>query len=215
VEDDDFCEEVQDVGCAQTDAQLTEERLLFIRTGTEMEWYGIWYGIRRKGKELVQHQTCCFGINHFTHLSDHHLYMVDVVSEVGQPLEPVLHASENIGENANMQVSAFRSSLQRKRPQFYDKQQQLELALEAQRLLETRGHDAPSESGDEREECETGSGNSDIWGDSIYMELLQTGVLPVAVDPLESKRTRKRVLNYQWQGQSLYFRDRLVPRPKD
>ncbi len=87
--------------------------------------------------------------------------------------------------------------------------------MEAQRLLETKGHDAPSKSGDEKEECETGSGNSDIWEDSNCMELLQTGVLPVAVDPLESKRARKRVLNYHWQGQSLYFRNRLVPRPED
>jgi len=51
VEDDDFCEEVQDVGSAQTDTQLEEERLLFVRTGTEMEWYGN----RRKDRELVQH----------------------------------------------------------------------------------------------------------------------------------------------------------------
>jgi hypothetical protein len=49
------------------------------------------------------------------------------------------------------------------------------------------GHDVPSESGDEKEECETGSRNSDIWEDGSCMELLQTGVLPVTVDPLESK----------------------------
>jgi hypothetical protein len=112
VEDDDFCEEVQDVGSAQIDTQLAEERLLFVWTGTEMEWYGI----RRKGKELVQHQTCCFGINHSKHLSDHHLYMVDVVSEVEQLLEPVLRTGEDIGENVTMQVSASRLGLQRKRP---------------------------------------------------------------------------------------------------
>ncbi len=52
VEDDDFCEVVQDSGGAQTDARLEEERALFIRTGTETEWYGI----RKKGNELVQHQ---------------------------------------------------------------------------------------------------------------------------------------------------------------
>ncbi|CAM6049548.1 unnamed protein product [Sphagnum compactum] len=47
------------------------------------------------------------------------------------------------------------------------------------------------------------------------MELLQTGVLPAIVDPLESKRARNRTLNYHWQGQSLYFRGLLVPRPED
>jgi hypothetical protein len=106
VEDNDFYEEVQDVGNAQTDTELAEERLLFVRTGTKMEWYGI----KRKGKELVQHQTCCFGINHSKHLSDHHLYMVDVVSEVEQLLEPVLCPGEDIGENATMQVSAKEAS---------------------------------------------------------------------------------------------------------
>jgi hypothetical protein len=103
----------------QIDAQLEEERLLFVQTGTEMEWFGI----RRKDRELVQHQTYCFGINHSKHLSNHHLYMVDVVSEGDQSLEPVLRKGENIGENATVQVSASRLGLQRKRPQFYDKQQ--------------------------------------------------------------------------------------------
>ncbi len=149
--------------------------MLVVRTGTEMEWYGI----IRKDRELVQHQTCCFGINHSKNLNDHHLYMVDVVFEGEQPLEPVLRKDEDIGENATVQVSASRLCLQRKRPQFYDKQQQLELVLAAQRLLETEGHDAPSESCDEKEECEAGSRNSDLWEDSNCMKLLQIGVLPV------------------------------------
>jgi hypothetical protein len=126
--------------------------------------------------------------------------MIDVVSKGEQPPEPVLRTGEDTRANAIVQVSAPRLGLQRKRLQFYDKQQQLELALEVQRLLETEGRDVPSESGDEKEECETGSGNSDIWEDNSCMELLQTGVLPVAVDPLESKRARKRVFNYHWQG---------------
>ncbi len=98
VEDDDFYEEVQDVGSVQTDTQLEEERLLFVRTGTEMEWYGI----RRKDRELIQHQTCCFGINHSKCFSDHHLYMVDVVSEGEQLPELVLCTGEDTGENATM-----------------------------------------------------------------------------------------------------------------
>jgi hypothetical protein len=140
VEDDDFYEEVQDSGGAQTDAQLGEERALFIRTGAETEWYGI----RRKGSELVQHQKCCFGINHSKHFSDHHLYMVDVVSEDEQPTESILCTIGEPGTNAILQDSAPRSNMQRKRPQFYDRQQQLELVLEAQRLLESEGQDAPS-----------------------------------------------------------------------
>jgi transposase InsO family protein len=211
VEDDDFCEEVQDAGGAQTDAQLGEEKALFIRTGAETEWYGI----RRKGSELVQHQKCCFGINHSKYFSDHHLYMVDVFSEDEQPPESVLCTIGEPGTNAILQDSAPRSNMQRRRPQFYDRQQQLELVLEAQRSLEAEGQGAPSGTGDEKEECEARSRNSDIWEDSNCMELLQTGTFLISIDPMESKRARKRILNYRWQEQSLYFRDRLVPEPKD
>jgi hypothetical protein len=122
---------------------------------------------------------------------------------------------EDTGENATMQANSSRLSASRKRPQFYDKRQQLELALEAQRLLETEEHGVPSESSDEKEECDMGARNSDIWEDSSCMELLQTRVLPITINPPESKRVRKRVLNYHWQGQSLYFRNRLVPKPGD
>jgi hypothetical protein len=211
VEVDDFCEEVQDVGNAKIDTQSEEERLLVARTGINMEWYGI----RRTDMGLVKHQTCCFGINHSKHLSDHHLYMVDVISEGDQPMESIPCMSKGTNEEATRQTSTSRLGLQRKRPQFYDKQQQLQLALEAQQLLEMEGHAVRSESDDEKEEYETGSRNSDIWEDSNCMEFLQTGALPVSIDPIESKRARKRIINYRWQGQSLYFRDRLVPEPKD
>jgi len=117
--------------------------------------------------------------------------MVDVVFEDEQPLESVLCTIGEPGTNAIMQDSAPRSNVQRKRPQFYDRQQQLELALEAQRLLEAEGQGAPSGSGAEREECETGSKDSDIWEDSNCMELLQTGTLPVSIDPLEPNEHRR------------------------
>jgi len=77
MEDDDFCEEIQDIGNAQTNTHLEEGKLLFVQTGTKMEWLGI----RRKDRESVQHHTCCFGINHSMRFSDHHLYVIDVISE--------------------------------------------------------------------------------------------------------------------------------------
>jgi hypothetical protein len=40
-------------------------------------------------------------------------------------------------------------------------------------------------------------------------------MLPNTVDPVEAKRARKRVLNYHWQDQSLYFKGLLVLRPED
>jgi hypothetical protein len=85
MEDDDFCEEIQDIRNAQTDTHMEGGKLLFIQTGTEMEWLGI----RRKDRESVQHHTCCFGINHSMCLSDHHLYVIEVVSKGEQPQELV------------------------------------------------------------------------------------------------------------------------------
>ncbi len=77
MDDDDFCEEIQDIGNAQTDTPMEEGELLFVQIGRETEWLGI----RRKDRESVQHHTCCFGINHCNRVSSHHMYVIDVVSE--------------------------------------------------------------------------------------------------------------------------------------
>jgi hypothetical protein len=193
MEDDDFCEEIQDIGNAQTDTHLEAGKLLFVHTGTEMEWFRI----RRKDRELVQHHACCFGINHSMHLSDHHLYVIDVISEDDQPQElGPCEAMDRKREDENAQSSTARMVLQRKRPHYYDKQQQLELVLVAQRLLETDEHDFQSEAFNEEEECGANLRSSDIWEDVSCMELLQGRALPATIDPLESKRARKRMLNY-------------------
>jgi len=86
--------------------------------------------------------------------------------------------------------------------------------LAVQRLLETGEHDLQFADID-REECEAGSRGYDIWEDDNCMELLQGGTLPVTIDPLESKRARKRMLNYHWHERLLYFKGLLVPRPAD
>jgi len=114
-----------------------------------------------------------------------------------------------------MQDSNARVVLQRKRPHYYDKQQQLELVLAAQRLFESGEHDLNSVDPDEEDECGANSRNNDIWDDVTCMDLLQGGMLPATVDLVESKRARKRILNYHWQGQSLYFKGLFVPRPED
>ncbi len=89
-----------------------------------------------KDMESVQHHTCCFGINHSMRLSDHHIYMVDVVSEDDQPQELIPHGAGDRKGSGIVQSSTARLVLQRKRPVYYDKQQQLELVLAAQRLME-------------------------------------------------------------------------------
>jgi len=67
--------------------------------------------------------------------------------------------------------------------------------LAAQRLLDEGEQNSQSPDLEE-EECRTDSKGSDIWEDVSCMELLQGGLLPANVDPLESKRARKRILNY-------------------
>jgi hypothetical protein len=81
--------------------------------------------------------------------------------------------------------------------------------------LESGEHDSQSADLDEEEECGADSRSSDIWEDVSCMELLQGGMMPAIVDSLELKRARKRILDYHWQGQSLYFKGLLVPKPED
>jgi hypothetical protein len=97
-----------------------------------------------------------------------------------------------------VQNSNTRVVLQRKRPHYYNKQQQLELVLEAERLLELGERDLQSVNPNEEDECGGDSRNSDIWEDVTYMDLLQGGMLPATVNLVESKRARKRIFNYHW-----------------
>jgi hypothetical protein len=76
MDDDDFSEEIQDIGNTQTDTPMEEGEILFVQTSKETEWLGV----RRKDRVFVQHHACCFGINHCNYVSNHHLYVVDVVS---------------------------------------------------------------------------------------------------------------------------------------
>ncbi len=85
----------------------------------------------------------------------------------------------------------------------------------AQKLFESGEHDMISTYFDEEEKCWTNTRNSDIWKDVTCMKLLQEGTLPYTIDLEECKRSRKKILNYHWQDQSLHFKGLFVPRPKD
>jgi hypothetical protein len=80
-----------------------------------------WFRIRRKDRESIQHRTCCFEINHSMRLSDHHLYMVDVVFEDDQPQELIPSEAEDKQGIGTVQSSAARLVRHRKRPHYYDK----------------------------------------------------------------------------------------------
>jgi len=88
--------------------------------------------------------------------------------------------------------------LKRKRPQYYDKQQQLELVLAAQQLFESGEHDLVPTGSNEEDEWGADTRHQDIWEDVLCLDLLQNGMLPDTVDYVEARRARKKVLNYHW-----------------
>jgi hypothetical protein len=103
-----------------------------------------------------------------------------------------------------------KQTLKRKLPQYYDKQQQLELVLATQELLEFDNHNLVHIDFDEEEKCWTYTKDIDIWKDVTCMKLLHEGILLDIVDLEESKKARKRIINYHWQDQRLYFKGLFV-----
>jgi hypothetical protein len=55
----------------------------------------------------------------------------------------------------------------------------------------------------------------DIWQDATYMALIKDGVLPDVIELDEGKRVRKKVANYYWKEQKLFFKDLYVPKPNE
>jgi len=49
--DDDFNENIQDIGSIQIDTPRTEDEILSIQTGKGLKWFGF----RKQGKEFFQH----------------------------------------------------------------------------------------------------------------------------------------------------------------
>jgi hypothetical protein len=204
-DDDDFGEKIQDVRSPLNDTFKRKGEALLIQTGEGRKWLGV----RRKDRECVQQHACC------DHVSNQQLYMVAIVSEEGQAKELEPHEAEITRESELMQDENVRVALKRRRPQCYDKRQQLELVLAAQQLFESGECDLAAAGSDEEDEWGAITMHQDIWEEVTYMDLLQGGMLPDTIDPGESKRAKKRISNYHWQDQSLYFKDLLVPRLED
>ncbi len=57
--------------------------------------------------------------------------------------------------------------------------------------------------------------NIDIWEDTICMGVLREGIQLDVVDLEKSKRARKRIINYCWQEQRLYFKGLFMPKPEE
>jgi hypothetical protein len=59
-DDDDFSEEIQDIGIMQTNIPETMEKVFSVQYGKDSDWLGF----RRQASQLTEHHKCCFGINH-------------------------------------------------------------------------------------------------------------------------------------------------------
>ncbi|CAK9859678.1 unnamed protein product [Sphagnum jensenii] len=91
-------------------------------------------------------------------------------------------------------------AIKRRRPQYFDRQQQLDLALAAQRLSELGDPDLNPTSSDDEDECEVRMGCVDIWEDADCLALLREGVLVDTVDSDEGRRIRRRDADgNQWE----------------
>ncbi|CAM6003223.1 unnamed protein product [Sphagnum balticum] len=129
VEDEDFGEEIRDITGAHPDAPEEGAELLCHITGKETEWMGV----RRKDGRFVQHNACCFGINHQKNVHSHQLFMLGVeseeeLSEESVPGEEIVPVHDEPVQHEEEQVV-----LKRRRPQYYDRRQQLELMQSRQR----------------------------------------------------------------------------------
>jgi hypothetical protein len=60
MDDDDFNEEIQDIGSTQADTHGAKDKIYSIQIGKDLEWLSF----RRHVKRFSQHHECCFAINH-------------------------------------------------------------------------------------------------------------------------------------------------------
>ncbi len=65
---------------------------------------------------MVQHRTCCFGINHCRYDGSHQLYVIDVISREEQPKEVVSGEVKATNGDELVQNDGGRMAVKRMRP---------------------------------------------------------------------------------------------------
>jgi hypothetical protein len=60
-DDDDFSEEIRDVGTMQSNATKSAGMVFSALYGKTSDWLGF----RRHASKQMEHHECCFGINHW------------------------------------------------------------------------------------------------------------------------------------------------------
>jgi len=113
-DDDDFGAEIQDIAGIPADEPKEDGELLCVKVGEESDWM-------------------CVG--------NHQLYMLDVASTEDLSEGPLPEEGAVLTGDKPEQCGGVRAALKRRVPQYFDKRQQLELALAAQELSEFGDHE--------------------------------------------------------------------------
>jgi hypothetical protein len=180
-DDDNFSEEVQDIGTKQDESVEMIGGVFFVRHGEESKWFGL----RRHSGGPTEHHRCCFGINHWRWSEAHQLFMLDALAEASQDEEDDSF-EEDVEAVDSEEVRNSGSPKDKRvltgRPKYYSRQQQLELVLAAQELLKYGEHDEGDAKFDKQEACDVDAESIDIWEDEVCLELLKGGVIPDTAD---------------------------------
>jgi hypothetical protein len=181
-DDDDFSEEIRDIGTKQDESVEMTGGVFSVRHGEESKWLGL----RGHSGEPTEHHRCCFGINHWQWSEAHQLFMLDVLAEISHDKEDDSF-EEDVGAADSEEVQNSGSPKDKqmltRKPKYYSRQQQLELVLAAQELLKYGEHDEGDAKFDEQEACEVDTESMDIWEDEVCLQLLKGGVIPDTADP--------------------------------
>jgi hypothetical protein len=141
--------------------------------------------------------------------------MLDIVSEEEPSKESVPDEEAMAVDDEPVLLKEARIVPKRKRPQHFDRRQQMELVLAVQELSEVGDHELSPAEFDREEDHAVKPSCVDIWEDTNCLMLLRDGVLPDTVDFEEGKRIKKRASNYCWKEHKLFFKALLVPKPED
>jgi len=141
--------------------------------------------------------------------------MLDVASTEDLSEEPFPEEGAVSTGDKPEQCGGVRTTLKRRVPQYFDKRQQLELALATQELSEFGDHELSPTQSEGEEDHEVRSSCVDIWEDADCLMFLKEGVLSDAVDYEKGKRIRKRASNYCWKEQKFFFKTLLVPKSEE
>jgi hypothetical protein len=87
--------------------------------------------------------------------------------------------------------------------------------LAAQELFEFDDQDLADIDFNEKGKCWINTKDVDIWKDVICMRLLNESILLDTIYAEESKKTKKRIINYHWHDKKIYSKGLFVPKPKE